>query len=221
MISRLSTNFHAGLHALVLAANTGTSSNHTSTTTAAKSSSSSYFFLIFIFIIVGVYLLFIRPRTQQARRAQMQQQQYEIGDRVLTRAGIVGHVVGFVDDHIQLEIANGVVIEVVRQAIGQKMPETTDDEDLVPPPPGSEDGPDDEDSGEAEDGQDADIWHIGDADSSHDDEEHDSEEAAADDEETTDVGSGVPSGGLADGADDGGATGKPSRGFGRRGRSGK
>jgi preprotein translocase subunit YajC len=196
MISTFSMNFLPGLHALVLA------SSATTTTAKPASSSGTLYFFIFIVIIVGVYLAFIRPRSQAARRAQMQkqQQQYEIGDRVLTRAGIVGHVVGYVGDNLQLEIAQGVVIEVVRQAIGQKMAEELEEDDSVPPPPGADD--DDED-GEADEHEQARIdheWLAG-------DDDHD-----ADENEDVDV----PGGGL---GNDPAGTG--SRRKSRFGRSGK
>jgi preprotein translocase subunit YajC len=125
-------------HALVLASAT--------TTTAKKTTSSALSYLPLILLIaVGGYLLFIRPRNQAARRQQQQGQQLSVGDRVLTRAGIVGRVSGFSGDRVQLEIADGVVIEIVRQGVGQKLPDQLDDEELIPPPPGAEHDEDDGD----------------------------------------------------------------------------
>ena len=125
-------------HALVLAA---------TTTTAKATTSSALSYLPLILLIgLGGYLLFIRPRNQAMRRQQQQSSQIAVGDRVLTRAGIVGHVRGFSGERVQLEIADGVVIEVVRQGVGQKLPDELDDEDLIPPPPGAEDLDEDADS---------------------------------------------------------------------------
>jgi preprotein translocase subunit YajC len=132
-------------HALVLAAAT--------TTTAKPTTSSALSYLPLILLIaVGGYLLFIRPRNQQMRRQQQLGQQIAVGDRVLTRSGIVGRVRGFSGDRVQLEIADGVVIEVVRQGVGQKLPDEIDDDDLIPPPPGAEGFDHD---GEADDEEDA------------------------------------------------------------------
>ena len=137
-------------HALVLASAT--------TTTAKKTSSSALSYLPLVLLIaVGGYLLFIRPRNQAMKRQQQQGQQIAVGDRVLTRAGIVGRVSGFSGDRVQLEIADGVVIEIVRQGVGQKLPDELDDDELIPPPPGAEHDEHDED--EADDAAGGDEPH--------------------------------------------------------------
>lgn len=135
----------SSLHILLAAGHTAVlAATSSKTTTTAASSSSSALSILPLLLLIGVggYLLFIRPRSQAMKRQQVQQQQLSIGDRVLTRAGIVGRVRGFTGDRVQLEIASGVVIEVVRQGIGQALPEELDDEDLIPPPPGAEDDDD-------------------------------------------------------------------------------
>jgi preprotein translocase subunit YajC len=150
-------------HALLLAATT-TTAKHTT------SSAISYLPLILL-IAVGGYLLFIRPRNQAMRRQQQQGRELAVGDRVLTRAGIVGRVRGFSGDRVQLEIADGVVIEVVRQGIGQQLPDQLDDEDLIPPPPGADEADEDaEDEGATAD------WGHADAAEDWQTDEHDEHE---------------------------------------------
>jgi preprotein translocase YajC subunit len=122
----------------------------TSTTAAKATSSSLTSFAIIILIGLGAYLLFLRPRSQARRRQMAAGQQFAVGDRVLTRAGIVGLVRGFNGDRVQLEISAGVVIEVVRQGIGQKLPDELEDDDLIPPPPGADELHEDSLDGEAE-----------------------------------------------------------------------
>lgn len=153
-------------HALLLAA--------TTTTKPHTSSAISYLPLVLL-IAVGGYLLFIRPRNQAMRRQQQQGRELAVGDRVLTRAGIVGRVQGFSGDRVQLEIADGVVIEVVRQGIGQQLPDQMDDEDLIPPPPGADEADEDSEAGHEDEGARADWGHADTADDWQTD-EHDEHE---------------------------------------------
>ena len=82
---------------------------------AAKKSSSggTTFLLILIVFGVGGYLL-TNPQRKRRRQQQALQRQVEIGDEVVTASGIIGKVVGFRDDRVELEIAAGTVIEVLR-----------------------------------------------------------------------------------------------------------
>jgi len=91
---------------------------------AAKktSSSSSGIFLIFIIVIAGVYLLFIAPQKRRQRAAQLgQQRNFEIGDEVVTTGGIFGRVESNDGDRIELDIADGVIIEVAPTAIARRV----------------------------------------------------------------------------------------------------
>ena len=207
-MSSLHTNVlalgHAALTVLVGAA----------TTTTAKpttSSSSALFLPILLLIGVGGYLLFIRPRNQAMRRQQANVQQAGIGDRVLTRAGIVGRVKGFNGDRVLIEVSPGVVLEMVRQGIGQTLPEELDDEDLIPPPPGADE-------------LDEDLGDIGDVDvAEHDDGAapdgwHTAEDAAAADVPESDVEVTALAGPGAEGEPDDTGDGSAEETKGRRGR---
>lgn len=157
-------------HALLLAA--------TTTTAKPKAASAISYLPLVLLIAVGGYLLFIRPRNQAMKRQQQQTRQLAVGDRVLTRAGIVGRVRGFSGDRVQLEIADGVVIEVVRQGVGQQLPDEVDEEDFIPPPPGADDLGEDGEAEHEDDGATADWGHEETADDWHSD-EHDDESPAA------------------------------------------
>ncbi|HEV2360681.1 MAG TPA: preprotein translocase subunit YajC [Acidimicrobiales bacterium] len=173
--------------------------------TSTKPQTNSASLLIPILLIgAAFYFLAIRPRNQRVRQQQSMQQQAQVGDRIVTTAGLIGRIRGFVGDRIQLEIADGVIIEIVRQAVGRTLPDELDDEDvLIPPPPGAEedeDESDDEDAHEEDDHDEADDHdegeHIDDLpayadeaedDDSADDETHDggdAEEEASDDAAT-------------------------------------
>ena len=80
-------------------------------------------------ILIGVvfYFLLFRPqRKRQQQQAQMQRQ-IEPGQRVMTTAGMIAEVIAIEDDAVILEIAPGVEVRFVKQAIGQVL---HDDEEI-------------------------------------------------------------------------------------------
>jgi len=94
---------------------------------AAKKSSSSSFTLIFFVLLFGVgYMFLIRPQRQRRQRQAQLGKQISVGDKVMLSSGIFGRVEGFVGDHARVEIAPGMVIEVVRAAVTQRVDETVD-----------------------------------------------------------------------------------------------
>lgn len=90
--------------------------------TAAKKSTSSLasFLPLLILLALGVYL-FTRPNRQKMKRQQQMMQTIEVGDRVLTGSGIYGTVLSLEADQAEVEIADGVSITVVRQALARKV----------------------------------------------------------------------------------------------------
>jgi preprotein translocase subunit YajC len=79
---------------------------------------------IFIIVIFGlVYLLFLRPRSQAARRQRDTLMELSPGDEVLTGAGIYGTVLDVEPDRVTLETAPGTRITVVRSTISRKIME--------------------------------------------------------------------------------------------------
>jgi preprotein translocase subunit YajC len=80
-------------------------------------------------ILIGVvfYFLLFRPqRKRQQQQAQMQRQ-IEPGQRVMTTAGMIAEVIAIEDDAVILEIAPGVEVRFVKQAVGQVL---HDDEEI-------------------------------------------------------------------------------------------
>jgi preprotein translocase subunit YajC len=91
---------------------------------AAKKSGSSATTLIFFVLLFGVgYMFLIRPQRQRRQRAAQVNKQISVGDKVMLSSGIFGTVEGFVGDHARVEIAPGTVVEVVRQAVSQRVEE--------------------------------------------------------------------------------------------------
>jgi preprotein translocase subunit YajC len=70
-----------------------------------------------LLILALFWLLAIRP--QQRRNAALAQLQssLELGDEVMLSSGFLGIVRGFDDDRVRIELADGVVVQVMRAAI--------------------------------------------------------------------------------------------------------
>lgn len=74
--------------------------------------------LPFVLIFVIMYFLIIRPQRQRMKQHQEMVAGVRRGDTVVTSGGIIGKIVKVVDDNeLQLEIAEGVRIKVVRGTI--------------------------------------------------------------------------------------------------------
>lgn len=118
--------------------------------TTTKKSTGSPVFFIFLIVIVGLYFLFIAPQRRKQRAAMNQQASYEVGDEVVTKGGIFGHVVSKADDRVRLEISPGTSIDVLTASIARRVdPQTVEEDDAAAdeyPAPHSEDSDGDGDS---------------------------------------------------------------------------
>ena len=63
------------------------------------------------------WLLIIRPASRQRKEAAQLQSALTLGDDVMLTSGLFGTIVGTADDHLEIEIAPGVVVRVVRGAV--------------------------------------------------------------------------------------------------------
>ncbi len=105
--SALHSSIHAGLFAAAK--------------TTTKKSSGSILPFILILVLGGGYF-WMRSQRSRQRAAQAQQgREVEVGDEVTTNSGIIGRVHALHDDRVELEIAPGTVISVVRQAVGRRI----------------------------------------------------------------------------------------------------
>lgn len=68
-------------------------------------------------LILIWYLLIIRPQSRQRRKTQEMLQNLKTGDRVVTNGGVLGTIVSFGSNTVQLQVATQVKIEVLRSAI--------------------------------------------------------------------------------------------------------
>jgi len=91
-------------------------------------------------LLIGVvfYLLIMRPARNRQKKQQAMMAALQPGSRILTTAGIFATVVELDDDNASIEIAPGVVIRVVKAAIGRVLDEPESPELEAPPASGSE-----------------------------------------------------------------------------------
>jgi preprotein translocase subunit YajC len=86
-------------------------------------------FLPLLLMGVVFYFLLIRPQNQR-RRAQMQMQSdIEVGDEIVTTAGIYGKITDIDDDYgiVTVEVAPNTEVRMARAAVAQRL---TDDEEF-------------------------------------------------------------------------------------------
>src|SRR4051794_4402150 len=75
-------------------------------------------------LLILMYMLLIRPQQQRVRRQRTLVQSLDIGDRVVSIGGIIGHIVDMDDETIDVEVADEVIITFLRGAISRKLDET-------------------------------------------------------------------------------------------------
>ncbi|MDL2398510.1 preprotein translocase subunit YajC [Rhizobium calliandrae] len=76
--------------------------------------------ILFVPLMVVWYFLLIRPQRAQAKKREEVLKNIRRGDQIVTGGGIVGKVTKVVDDkELEVEIAEGVRIRVVRSAISE------------------------------------------------------------------------------------------------------
>jgi preprotein translocase subunit YajC len=74
-------------------------------------------FMPIVLLFVVMYLLIIRPQQKRQKQHQEMVSHLKMGDRVVTNGGIYGTIVGVKEASVNVEIASGVEIEVVRSAV--------------------------------------------------------------------------------------------------------
>ena len=92
------------------------------------------------------YFLLIRPQQRRARAQQSLLRSVEVGDEIVTTAGVFGTIVAIDDDDdvITLEIAPGIRIRMVRAGVGRIVgdePEVIENDEPDSELPDGQDGP--------------------------------------------------------------------------------
>lgn len=78
--------------------------------------------LILIFVIM--YFLMIRPQQKKLKLHREMVAAVSKGDHVVTQGGILGRVTSVRDDELEVEIATGVKVRVLRATISQVVNKT-------------------------------------------------------------------------------------------------
>ncbi|MEK0163793.1 preprotein translocase subunit YajC [Phaeobacter sp. JH20_36] len=82
-------------------------------------------FLPLILIFAIMYFLLIRPQQKKLKTHQAMVEALRRGDQVVTQGGIIGKVAKVKDDgEIEVEIAEGVKIRVIKSTIAQVLNKT-------------------------------------------------------------------------------------------------
>ncbi len=82
-------------------------------------------FLPLILIFVIMYFLIIRPQQKRAKVDQAMRESLRRGDQVVTTGGIVGKVTHVREDgEMEIEIATGVKVRVIKSAVVQVLSKT-------------------------------------------------------------------------------------------------
>lgn len=77
------------------------------------------------FVVMAGALYFILIRPQQMRQKQKMEMigQLKVGDRIVTAGGVIGRIGRISEDQIVLTIANGVEVDIVKEAVSSKFEE--------------------------------------------------------------------------------------------------
>ncbi|MBR4945325.1 MAG: preprotein translocase subunit YajC [Peptococcaceae bacterium] len=73
--------------------------------------------LSLLMVVVVFWMFLIRPQQKQAKQRAEMLNSLKAGDKVVTIGGICGIVSRITDDKIFVEVAEGVVLEMLRNAI--------------------------------------------------------------------------------------------------------
>jgi preprotein translocase subunit YajC len=79
--------------------------------------------IILPIMLVLMYLLVIRPQQRRMREHQALVSSLQVGDEVVSSAGMYGRIVELGDEVITLDVADGVHIRLARAAIGRRIGE--------------------------------------------------------------------------------------------------
>ena len=82
-------------------------------------------FIPLILIFAIMYFLLIRPQQRKVKQHQEMVKALRRGDQVVTQGGLIGKVAKVKDDNeIEVEVAQGVTVRVVRSTVAQVLNKT-------------------------------------------------------------------------------------------------
>ena len=81
-------------------------------------------FIPLILIFAIKYFLMIRPQQKRVKQHRAMVEALKKGDHVITQGGILGKVTSVRDDELEVEIAQGVKVRIVRSTVSQVLSKT-------------------------------------------------------------------------------------------------
>lgn len=81
-------------------------------------------FIPLILIFAIMYFLMIRPQQKRVKQHKEMVAALKKGDQVVTQGGIIGKVASVRDEELEVEIASGVKVRVVRGTVSQVLSRT-------------------------------------------------------------------------------------------------
>jgi preprotein translocase subunit YajC len=92
--------------------------------------------LIFLVLLVGIfYFMLIRPQKRRVDQHRTLIESLGLGDEIVTIGGIFGTIKNIHDEDIELEIASGTVIRIVKTAVARQVTEDVDEVEEPEEPP--------------------------------------------------------------------------------------
>ena len=79
-------------------------------------------FLPLILVFVALYFLMIRPQMKRQKETKAMLEALTKGDEVVTQGGVIGKISKLGETFVNVEVANGVELQVQRAAIIQVLP---------------------------------------------------------------------------------------------------
>lgn len=93
------------------------------TSSSSSSGSALTTFLPLLLLLVVFYFLLIRPQRRNQQKQRDLLGAVEVGDEVLTTAGLFGIVREVEDDSVVIEISEGVEVRFLKQSISRRLTE--------------------------------------------------------------------------------------------------
>lgn len=78
-----------------------------------------------VLILVVFYFLFIRPQQKRVKEHRQMVSELKKGDEVVTNGGIAGHITDVDESFVKVAIAEGVEVQVQKQAVASLLPKGT------------------------------------------------------------------------------------------------
>ncbi len=90
-------------------------------------------FLPLVLIFGVMYFLIIRPQSKKQKEHQNMINAVKKGDRIVTNGGLIGKVSQVSEKELQLEVASGVQVQVLRSMISTVLSATSVSQSVVAP----------------------------------------------------------------------------------------